>query len=888
MNNKLPTLLTLEEAAYLLRTSVDELRAEFELGRIPGVRIGNSWRVHSLVLKRMLGLTASDAPSSPPLQNEHSQVQLVSRSGSQAPKQEDNLKCNDSSTTPPFDGNVLILLPEKAPVDKTSFQETPQNPIIPAGYERAVVFSFNTLSKEGRARDALGKIVVFHTKDFLSPVWTVLPKAIIEYQPVANNGGLKALKIKLISSEASSHSPLIPVSDLPSSKIHSEQKNHFSGKVPERPSQSNKAKIFYERASAAQNEQRYDAARQLYQQAIAAGGGTQVYSAYYKMERSIRHLEEAQRIIEQAIKNLPAESSLYDLYAQTERRAGNYRKAEEILRRGLAHLPPGTTKGKRSQLLQGLSQVLVDIGTETSFSEAQEIYKELERLGKLNRSDGVYLRFLALGSNEIAKLAFNFFKSAKLSVGIASRKERDLRSHITDLVVSIQSQEFREYFGLNGSFLVRCFRNIPSPYEIADLSKQLQEMGPRTVVTLLNGPPAVLNPSVAFIVVSDNTIVHDQVLSITHDTKEVIVPVDKSILSNATPNEILVSHIGQYLGRRNLYMTRKPVWGKYFFGRESYLLRLIDGVKQGEFLGVYGLRKMGKTSLVRQLSDEQLKGEAVAFVDLQALTGYFDNTEDCTALYWKIEQTLYERVREQYPQAAELLQLALIKRFEDFPHTGPKTASVFNDDLNLLLQKIVATEIPNLYRIVVVLDEIEGILPISRAAIKGYMEFFQILRGLSQTYPGRLSNVIVAANAAISERGYWEGKENPVFAFYSKIFLSPFSEQECEQMIRELGKGMSVYWEDEAISLVYHETGGHPFLTRAFCAFITRKHDSRPLTITSEIVNGHIISFIYEEGDILKQVLGLVKENFPEDGRLLEEMALGRPFTQNSEKLFEK
>ena len=59
-----------------------------------------------------------------------------------------------------------------------------------------------------------------------------------------------------------------------------------------------------------------------------------------------------------------------------------------------------------------------------------------------------------------------------------------------------------------------------------------------------------------------------------------------------------------------------------------------------------------------------------------------------------------------------------------------------------------------------------------------------------------------------------EGRENPVFALYKSFFIQPLPEDECDAMIRNLGKGMSVYWEREATSAVFSETCGHPFLTR--------------------------------------------------------------------------
>ena len=178
----------------------------------------------------------------------------------------------------------------------------------------------------------------------------------------------------------------------------------------------------------------------------------------------------------------------------------------------------------------------------------------------------------------------------------------------------------------------------------------------------------------------------------------------------------------------------------------------------------------------------------------------------------------------------------------------------------------------------IVLDELERILPVAgQRGIDGYVEFFGLLRGLAQTerYRGLLSNVVVAANAAISEQGYWEERENPVFAFYTPYFLPPLSRDECVKMIRDLGKGMSVYWDEDATSAVFAETDGHPFLTRILCSYIAKQHLQRPLRVKVQMVQDQIDPFIRGESDKLAQITELLRTNFPQEETFLRQSALG-------------
>lgn len=334
--------------------------------------------------------------------------------------------------------------------------------------------------------------------------------------------------------------------------------------------------------------------------------------------------------------------------------------------------------------------------------------------------------------------------------------------------------------------------------------------------------------------------------------------------------------LGQYLGQRDLYNSTVPVYGvsgRLFFGRERLLEQLADEVQRGHFIGIYGLRKMGKTSLVYQLRDEKLQGDAVAYVDLQAL----QMSQDIHPLYYQLERDLYIRLSTRDTSFANLLTLGKYERYSTLPITHEHIPLIFAEDMRALLDDLSEGKITSIRRIVIILDELERILPVSgQNGIQGYLEFFGLLRGLMQTerYRGFLSSVVVAANASISEHGYWEDRENPVFALYKTEFLKPFSAEECNDMVKTLGRGMSIRWEDEALQAVFTETGGHPFLTRLFCSRIARQYRNRPLMVTPEMVQSQILPFIREEGDKLEQITELLHRNFPQEEEFLLQIAL--------------
>ena len=627
------------------------------------------------------------------------------------------------------------------------------------------------------------------------------------------------------------------------------------------------AQQLYEKAAIARLEGRVGDARRLFEDSIKAGAGPHVYSAFFKMESEKGRTETAKEIIQHAVRLFPEYVTFYDMYGQLERRAKNYLHAEELFRQGLS-----ISKNNRN-LLWSLTQVLIELRNSESLREAKHLVDRLEREGQINRGNTTYLRFKALQSSERAWKAYDFFdRIAAVRVGIAAR--RDLPTHMTDIVIEVRNPELESYFGLNGAILVRCFNQVPQRVELMNLGKYLSSLGSHGVIGLLDRE-VILNSSLAFVVIPGPNDLGDYFMSILGENNEVIVPLDDITLrQQGLPVEVLRDVLARFLGSRDLYNSTLPVSGRRFFGRERLLVELTEQIHQGQFLGIYGLRKMGKTSLIYQLRDEKLRGDAVAYSDLQASLSL--TVGSCAPLYWELERDLYNRLRERQSDAAKILRLGKIERYSDLPQNLKNTALIFAEDIRELLEAIRSNRVQEFTKLVIVLDELERILPLAgQLGIDGYVEFFGLLRGLAQIerYRGLLSSVVVAANAAISERAYWDGRENPVFALYKPVFLQAFSRDVCVEMIRKLGKGMSVYWNDDAIDTVYAETGGHPFLTRALCGQLTRHHVTRPLTVTVDMVNAQILPFIRDEGDKLQQIVELLHSHFPDEEMFLEKIA---------------
>jgi hypothetical protein len=276
-------------------------------------------------------------------------------------------------------------------------------------------------------------------------------------------------------------------------------------------------------------------------------------------------------------------------------------------------------------------------------------------------------------------------------------------------------------------------------------------------------------------------------------------------------------------------------------------------------MGVFGLRKCGKTSLLYQLKLIR-KNDLVAYVDPEASPLY-----DCKWLCWR---AVYDWATQE-ERFARILSLTGYKSEDDLPDFF-QVLRKFSADLRTLM-----SEISPEARLILMIDEIEKIIPIKGEGWGYSMEFFQFLRGIAQESQGKFVIIIAGANPAICEMGQWQEKDNPIFQFFEEMYLPLLPENECRDMVMTLGKGMGVEWEEDALRAVYELTGGHPFITRRLCSAIVNRFRGRPLYVTADIVKEVEPELLIRLYDIFAEIKDRLKRDYPDEWDFLEALAAG-------------
>jgi tetratricopeptide (TPR) repeat protein len=680
------------------------------------------------------------------------------------------------------------------------------------------------------------------------PLGTVRPGDIVEFESLPIRAGYKrsqAIRVRFLQGAR-------------------KKQYGLRDKAPDDPG----TKLFAD-AEEARSKKQFDRARTLYERALERTADLDVFLALAAMERDLSvegNYERAGRVYERALSQFPEAGILYEeygnLYAKTKPE-----RAIQILRRGLK------SDAAHKALHRVLGQALFMTADVNALSEAErhfEIAEEFGLLDKVSELQRNYIR-VTLGHPR-GKSSLAFLER----IGFTVERILDYDDvEGMDLIVKTNRAEYVEAYGLADDIFVRCF--FKPRLFVADIHALIRASQKVTEQDAFEGGNAALNQEVLFLFAQNTQGVKDHLYKILEDPGKnpAIVPIDESLLTEAArqpkPDEYFRRHLDEWLHKRNLYEENYPVSGRRFFGREQELAGLMRSIDAGTPVGLFGLRKVGKTSLLRKVQ-EQLAGDLVLYVDLQVVPA---GMNDASYVYWLIANQLAEELKNKYPLLSASINFELAGRYPTFtPLKGVELSPQLDSDLRLLRATIRKND-DVAFRIIIMFDEIERILPNAISpGCKGYDNLFAYLRGLSQE-DDAVVWIITGANPAICDTPQWEGRDNPVFKFYKEMFIPPLSKHECLEMIERLGFGMGVTYTPNALDRIYRETGGHPFVTRQLCSRISQHFKDRPLKVDVPKVEQGIEEFLFEDSDFFREIMERLKRDFPGEKEALVLIASG-------------
>jgi hypothetical protein len=256
-----------------------------------------------------------------------------------------------------------------------------------------------------------------------------------------------------------------------------------------------------------------------------------------------------------------------------------------------------------------------------------------------------------------------------------------------------------------------------------------------------------------------------------------------------------------FIARTDPYDESRPIIDPtWFYGRHELLERLPMALRQGQHVGLFGLRKVGKTSFIHQLR-VRLNSTPTMWIDCQG----------------------YPAVAEQlFNVILDLFRTELKMRGIDAASGPIESFHEFRAQFLRLYELWVGSGGSG--PIILILDEADKLFPDrkisqSEQILAVWISLFRVLRSLAQER-GCLSVLATAYRPDVNRQNMLSPSlgENPMFMSFQEYFLGSLGRVETEAMLREIGAWKDISWSSEALTSTYDLCGGHPLVTRLFAS----------------------------------------------------------------------
>jgi AAA+ ATPase superfamily predicted ATPase len=248
---------------------------------------------------------------------------------------------------------------------------------------------------------------------------------------------------------------------------------------------------------------------------------------------------------------------------------------------------------------------------------------------------------------------------------------------------------------------------------------------------------------------------------------------------------------------RNPYMAGNPVTDSLFVGREDILRRLEElwmSPEQGESVILYGQRRIGKSSILRNLGIRLGHQTTVVQFNMQMAIG----TSNTSELIYYLALEIYDTLSGEQKQNL----------------SEPKSQQFTIENHYYALKRFLnqLDKVRDGLRFIIAVDEYENIEKLIEN--KGFEpELIWFWRGLIQTYPWFI--MIFAGLHELHEmcHDYW----NPLFASVKSIRVSFLSPQAARKLITEPVPEFDIDYNEDAVQLIISLTNGQPYLIQLIC-----------------------------------------------------------------------
>jgi hypothetical protein len=242
----------------------------------------------------------------------------------------------------------------------------------------------------------------------------------------------------------------------------------------------------------------------------------------------------------------------------------------------------------------------------------------------------------------------------------------------------------------------------------------------------------------------------------------------------------------------------------FFFGRQDVLEEIPRALRQGQHSAILGLRRIGKTSVLRQIENHLLR---VPFASFEIISH-----ESAIRLLTRVLDELHTRMMKMHLK--KVPQVEPISSDSDFRERFLRLYACWE-------------ETGSREPFILILDEAERLFPsredpANEPELIETAHFFRVLRALAQ----ERQCLAICAAAYRPNLNRWNkltprAGENALFQQYREVFLGPLDGESTRVMLAKLGLPRGIEWTEDALDAAYRYSGGHPQLARFFASDVS-------------------------------------------------------------------
>jgi tetratricopeptide (TPR) repeat protein len=343
------------------------------------------------------------------------------------------------------------------------------------------------------------------------------------------------------------------------------------------------------------------------------------------------------------------------------------------------------------------------------------------------------------------------------------------------------------------------------------------------------------------------------------------VPWEHTATEFASLDELFRRHLPLY----DVFEQRDPVRGRQVIGRNTIVADLRKRVQQGQSVGLFGLRKMGKTTVARAVTDW-----------LDPLSAHGDLREQgksAVLAVWLDSERLVEPSVDTLIKylGNELRKRLALENPVPLPEGDPTDLGAF------LYAALERTNLP----ICVVVDEYDLLFERGdrQPGIGGIEKLFLVLRAAAQE-TRRVTLMVIGRTPTFLESPTMNGWPNPMLNWVVPSWLGPLPSDGADELLIKLGRRVLLEVGPETACLARHWTGGHPLLHRQFgSALLEKGRANRMVTpepvATDVFCHDALNLFLARDAvtTICREVSHFLATSYPDAAALLEYLCCQGP-----------